>query len=195
MPVTQRPDKLESYDLWLNCGLSCATIIVWTLAYLTLCHPLQAEAQARRQEIRQLQEIIQRTSEIAKQHKTLTAQLDTSKKSAAELMQRIPAAPRESDFLTQICQLANRTGLEVADYHPGVIEKRENHHEKEVKVNASGEYEPLCKFLELIDHLPRLCRLTRLEIGTEEMGSKLRIEMIFRIYFSPTSEDQPGKAG
>lgn len=195
MAVTHRPDKLESYDLWLNCGLSCATIVVWTLAYLTFCQPLQSEASAIGKEVRDLQEIIQRTSEITKQHKTLTAQLAASKKSAAELMQRIPAAPRESDFLTQICELANRTGLQVADYHPGIIEKRENHQEKEVKVNATSEYESLCKFLEQIDKLPRLCRLTQLNVGTEETGGKLRVEMIFRIYFSPPNEDQPGKTG
>jgi Tfp pilus assembly protein PilO len=200
MYTIRRFDKLQSYDLWLNGVLAAATIGVVTVAYLVAFLPLNLQFYAVRAEIEGFQKLIQKTSDITQTRQTLEAELAKSQKGTAELLQRIPTAPRESDFLAQVCQLADHTGMEVADYHPRTIEKRENHQEMEVHLSTRGDYQAICQFLEQVEHLPRLCRLTQLEIGSTVIGSavagsKLPVEMTFRIYFAPPGDANSAKKG
>lgn len=185
MFLTQYSDKLKTYDLWLNAGLGFATLVALAGTYFAVFYPFNVQHHAVRLEANELRELIKKASEFNEKKQSLSTQLSKSEKAEADLAKRIPAAPRESDFLSQFCELAERMGLEVADYHPGIIDQRENHQEMEVHINTSGEYEALGKFLQEIDHLPRLCRLTQLDVGTDSTGGKLHAEMLFRIYFAP----------
>ena len=195
MLAPQRLDKLESYDFCLNGGLLVGTIVALSAIYVAAFHPLGTQLGETNRQSGELQQLIQQTSDITLKRQSLEAELAKSRQATADLLQRIPIAPRESDFLAQVCRLADQTGMEVADYTPGALEKRENHHEMEVQVNTRGEYPSLCKFLEQVDHLPRLCRLTHLEVVTAPVGENLLIEMSFRIYFAPPNEADPAKKG
>ena len=195
MFTIRRFDKLRSYDVWLNGVLAAATIGLVAAAYAVAFLPMDFQLQAARSETEGFRQLIQKTSEISQTQQTLASELAASEKQTAELLQRIPIAPRESDFLAQVCQLADRTGMEVADYHPRAIEKRESHQEMEVKLSTRGEYQALCHFLEQVDHLPRLCRLTQLEIGNAPTGTMLPVEMTFRIYFAPPGDADSAKKG
>lgn len=195
MLANQHLDKLESYDFWLNGGLLVGTIVVLTAIYIAAFSPLDLQLSEASQQSTELQELIRQISDITLKHQSLEAELAKSQQATTELLQRIPTAPRESDFLAQVCRLADRTGMEVADYHPGTVEKRENHHEMEVKVSTRGEYAALSKFLEQVDHLPRLCRLTQLDVVAAPAGETLSVEMSFRIYFAPPNEADSAKKG
>lgn len=197
MPANPSPDKLRSYDVLLSAGLAAATLVVMAAICLAAYYPLGNRFRDVQAQAGELRDLVERTSEIARKHQALEERLTKSRQAAAELLERMPAAPRESDFLAQVSQLAERTGIEVADYHPGPVEQRENHHEMEVRVSTRGAYDALCRFLEQVDRLPRLSRLTQLEIlvpgataapasPTASAGAnKLAVEMTYRIYFAP----------
>jgi Tfp pilus assembly protein PilO len=191
----QRLDKLQTYDLALNTGLGIVTAVALVGIYFATFYSFNVQHSAVQTEATELRELIRQASEFNEQQQALTTQLTKSEQAAADLTRRIPSAPRESDFLSQFCELAERTGIEVADYRPGMIDQRENHHEMEVQISTSGEYAALGKFLQEIDHIPRLCRLTQLDVGTEPTGSKLRAEMLFRIYFAPPTAAVATKKG
>jgi len=190
MSPFQRFDKFQLYDIWLKVGLSALTLTVMVGIYLVVFRPVLGQIEVVHEEATKLRDLIQRAPEIATRQQTLTVELANSQKAETELTKRIPAAPRESDFLHQISQLADQIGLQVTDYRPGVIDQRENHHEMEVKVNTRGNYESLCKFLKQIDHLPRLCRLTQLDVNTDVKDQDLNVDMSFRIYFAPPTTDE-----
>ncbi|MDB5388211.1 MAG: hypothetical protein JWM11_3857 [Planctomycetaceae bacterium] len=195
MLTTPRLDKLQVYDLWLNGGLGLVTAVALIGAYFAAFYPFNVQHSAVQAEVYELQELIRQASELSEKEHALAAKLTISENAAVDLARRIPAAPRESDYLSQFCELAEKTGLEVADYHPGIIEQRENHHEMEVHISTHGEYQSIGKFLQKIDHLPRLCRLTQLDVGTDVAGSKLHAEMRFRIYFAPPATPDAAKKG
>lgn len=195
MLFLNRVDKFRQFDIWLNAGLGLATLAGLSIGCFLVLGPIQNQMQSVRAEAVGYRDLIQRASEVANRKQKLTLELEKSRQTADELAQRIPAAPRESDFLHQISHLANRSGLEVTDYHPGGIEKRENHEEMEVRVDTRGEYEPLCRFLKEIDALPRLCRLTEMDISTDAKDSKLKADLLFRIYFAPPATTQVQKKG
>lgn len=191
----QNLDRLQSYDIGLNLGLLTVTMVVLSTLYVAAVRPIDRQLADARQQSSALEQLIRKTSEIALKRQTLESELKQSEQATEELLQRIPTAPRESDFLAHVCRLADRTGMAVANYHPGVIEARENHHEMEVKLSTRGEYASLCKFLEQVDHLPRLSRLTQLEVATPAKGEELTVDLSFRLYFAPPSETDTAKKG
>lgn len=195
MPATAEPDKLRRYDHSLNAALLMLTIAVIAVGYFTIFRPIESQLVSLRQQTAERQELVQKASAISQTNRTLTEQLAKTTLAAGQMEQRIPTAPRESDFLAQICQLADRVGMEVVDYQNGAIQTLENHREMEVKLNTRGEYEPLCKFLEQVDQVPRLCRLTNLDIASEPTGGSLSIVLTFRIYFSPPTESTLASQG
>lgn len=188
-------DRLHSYDIGLNVGLLAVTTIVLSAIYVAAVYPIDRQLTDAIRESRELEQLIRQTSDVALKHQTLTAELEQSELATAALLQRIPTAPRESDFLAHVCELADRTGMTVANYHPGLIETRENHHEMEVRLSTRGEYASVCKFLEQVDHLPRLCRLTQLEVSTIPTEEKLAVDLSFRLYFAPSNEADSVKKG
>lgn len=194
MSNSQHGDRLRSRDISLNLCLLVVTLIEIVTLYVAIIRPIDWQLSEAGRQSRELEQLIRQTSEIALQHQTLKAELDEAETATAALLQRIPTAPRESDFLAHVCQLADRTGMTVANYHPGAIEVRENHHEMEVKLSTRGEYASLCKFLEQVDHLPRLCRLTQLDVTTPSTGDHLAVDLLFRIYFAPPSDGDVAKA-
>ena len=180
-----KDDKLQVFDRGVNGGLLLATAALVSVVYFVAFRPIDAQLQAAQQESSELEALVERTPDITKRNRDLQERLAACRKQTSELWQRIPSSPRESDFLGQVCQLAERTGMHVADYHPGGIDQRENHHELEVKIATRGEYKALCRFLEQVDQIPRLSRMTHLEI-VGQTGESLTVELTYRIYFSPT---------
>lgn len=177
-------DKLQAFDRTLNSGLFLATGLVLSVVYFIVFRPLDSQFQTVRQQADELRQLVERAPEITTEHRSLDERLAACRKQTSELWQRIPAAPRESDFLAQVCQLAERTGMHVADYQPGTVEQRENHHELEVRIATRGEYPSLCRFLEQIDQIPRLSRMTHLDIASPTDES-LTVDLTYRIYFAP----------
>lgn len=195
MYATDHLQKLRAYDRWLNCTLTAVTLVVATLTYFCVFLPLGGGLQEVGTQTDALLELIQQTSVITGKTRELEGLLAKTEQENSELLQRIPTGPRESDFLTQVCQLANQMHLEVLEYHPGAVHPRENHHEMEVRLVTHGEYESICRFLEQVEHLPRLCRLTQMDIGVATTKTKLSAEMTFRIYFAPPTEAESAKGG
>lgn len=186
MSLTARLSPLQSYDLCLNSGFAAVTLIALLGLYMGVVHPLQRETAQLSEQCVELRTLIQQTSKITQTRRQLERQLAEKEKATADLLKRIPVSPQESEFLAQVSHLANETGLEIVDYHPGAVEPLETHHEMEVKISARGDYPAVCRFLNESSEMPRLCRLIQLTIGSESSGDMLPIELTFRIYFAPS---------
>lgn len=85
--------------------------------------------------------------------------------------------------------------MDVDDYRPQAVEDRASHRELEVRFTMRGEYPSLCQFMALVDELPRLCRLTQLEISGPVAGKALSVEATFRIYFAADPAEQAAQKG
>lgn len=211
MLVTAHQSKLRAYDRWLNGILALATCLGVGAVYGIGFLPSDFELQHLLSQTTALQETVQQASRISHEQQTLEQQLAKSERFAADLLLRIPTAPRESDFLAQVSQLAGDVGLEVLDYRTAATHILENHREIEVRMNTRGKYPALCRFVEQVDRLPRLSRLTSLEIirtdtpsapaaGTQTTPERptdtdLSADFVFRIYFAPPPDGSSTRKG
>jgi Tfp pilus assembly protein PilO len=122
-------------------------------------------------------------------------QIDEAEARNVRLAARVPAAPHEADFLGQMTALAHDVELEIHDYRPGVARLLEKHGEMEVQFNAQGTYSAICRFLHRTEELPRLCRITRLEIKAPPSGDKTQIDITLLIYFAHEQQASPPAGG
>ncbi|MDB5340631.1 MAG: hypothetical protein JWN70_6250 [Planctomycetaceae bacterium] len=178
-------EKLRGFNFWLNVALGCVTVVLGLLVYGYLLHSFTVLNESARIETRKYKELVQQAAEISETRHILAGEFATAKQAASALATRIPVAPHESDFLHQVSKVAQETGLEIADYHPGTVDTYDNHCEMEVKFTAKGEYPALCRFLDKTSDLPRLCRLVHLQVTTRQVDPGLDVDMAFKIHFQP----------
>lgn len=171
-------------------GVVLAAVAMWQPVH---AHSLEVSAESAR-----LDELLMSASEIRAQARDIRRQIEEAEAQEARLAARVPAAPHEADFLGQMTALAHDVELEIHDYRPGVVRLLEKHGEMEVQFNAQGTYSALCRFLHRTEELPRLCRITRLEIKAPQSGDKSQIDITLLIYFAreqPVSPPAGGQRG
>lgn len=101
------------------------------------------------------------------------------------LLAKIPDLPQEAEFLGQLTQLSDQCGLALSDFRPGPHATRENYTEFDVQLTGRGRYESICRFLDSIDHLPRLCKLNDLRLaGADESGEECQVELRLIVPFA-----------
>ena len=130
--------------------------------------------------------LLRQSADIQLRQREAEKQLVHSEATFARVISRIPETPRESEFLAQITELARSSQLRIQRYHPREPVNEGTHTALEVQLDAIADYSGICRFLDGLRTLARLCRVTRLNvhaIGTE--GTDLSIEMTLRIYFAP----------
>ena len=128
-----------------------------------------------------------KTSEkINGNNRSLKQELSDLESQLARLHQKIPDSPQEADFLAQLAEAADNSHIELRDYRPAGISRNSRHSEQVIHVLANGTYTGLCQFLDRIEHLPRLCHVTTLNINAEHAAFEpFTINLTLRVFFAP----------
>ncbi|MBI3866014.1 MAG: type 4a pilus biogenesis protein PilO [Planctomycetia bacterium] len=158
--------------------LGLATVVA-TVVFL----PVHARSRTISSECAELDKLLQSAPDVRAKNKDLRRQIDEAEARNSRLAARVPGTPHEADFLGQMTALAHQVELEIHDYRPGVVRLLENHGEMEVQFNGQGTYASVCRFLRRTEELPRLCRISRLEIKAPQTGDKTQIDITLLIYF------------
>ncbi len=165
-----------------------------SLAAVLLWQPAHAHSEAAAAESVRLDELLKSAGDIRDEARDVRRQLDEAEARSLKLAERVPTAPHEADFLGQMTSLAHQVELEIHDYRPGIARLLDKHGEMEVQFSALGTYAALCTFLYRTEELPRLCRITRLDIKAPPMGDKNQIDITLLIYFA-REQTAPAPAG
>ena len=188
MPLTSS-SSLRGISLGLHaCGLGAAAAIVYATWALVIA-PLQNQHAVMSARIAEESRVQARGSAIRTRHREVDRQLADFEATFARVISRIPETPRESEFLAQITHLARTCQLKIQRYHPREPVNEGTHTALEVQLEATADYAGICRFLDGLRTLARLCRVTRLRVhavGPE--GTDLPIEMTLRIYFAPLAK-------
>ncbi len=169
----------------LHAGGAMITLTGLALFVIFIYRPMQLEHQRIEEQTADCTLILNSADRIRYENIRLNSRLPDVERRLGIMMQRIPNSPRESDFLGQLTRLAERTQLNIRDYRPGVIVRKDTHSELEIKLSSVGSYAGICQFLDEVARIPRLCRVSGLEIrASNTSGEAYLIDMTFRIYFA-----------
>ena len=125
---------------------------------------------------------------VQAEHTLLAAKRQAADVKVQELLDRIPNVPRESDFLGQITTLASEVGLSIVDYRPGTATEKQGYKQMTLTLSSDGSYESVCSFLHKLNELPRLNRVTTLDIAPVNVQNQYQMMMTLTIFFAPDSQ-------
>ncbi len=181
--------SLKAINFGLHAGGLGVTVAIVYVTCTFAVVPMQDRHLTMASSILEEKRWMAQSSEIHSHHREIELKLSHSEESFARVISRIPETPHESEFLAQVTELARNSKLRIQRYHPREPVNEGTHTALEVQLDLIADYPGICRFLDGLRTLARLCRVTSLHVrsmGSE--GAELAIEMTLRIYFAPLSK-------
>ncbi|WP_162006577.1 type IV pilus inner membrane component PilO [Roseimaritima sediminicola] len=162
----------------IGATLAAAILMTGIVAY----GRLDAHCGRLRAECHRASTTLARAAEIAQRRDQSEAALAAARQREQQVHRRIPDQAGEIQFLDQLTQLAQQSGLQIRDYRPGARHQHPTHQETELVLRLEGSYEGLCQFAAGLQRLPRMCRIGNLSLtapqaGKSSMAMELRITL------------------
>lgn len=176
--------KVRKFEWSLNACCFGIALLILGLFLFGLARPLLSNTMTSKTESRQLKKFLEKRSQIQARNEKLIAQFIEFDQRRENIMARIPDRPNESIFLSQITQAAENCGLIVQEFRPSISTKNERFSEMEIEVSSQGNYVSLCRFLEMIEELPRYTLVSELNVDTAGSQESLPVQMTLRIFYN-----------
>lgn len=126
---------------------------------------------------------------IREQHSSAVSQMQQESARLESLMARIPTTPQESEFLAELTRLAREAKLRITDFKPSEVSGGESHAAVEIALKTEASYEGLCRFLDGLSSLPRLCHVKRLSLKAPDVSQTMYpVDMTLQIFFLSSNE-------
>lgn len=163
------------------------TLVLAIVPYVAAGLPMAAQTASLQRQIDKTTRLLELEPNVKDRHEKLTGEAEAHEQRRREVLERIPEAADEGQFLAQLTELAGKSDLKVHNYRPGPTEKKPTYSQMDIPLEAEGTYEQLCRFLEGLESLPRFCRLAGLTVDRQEGESAaLKITFTLRIFFAST---------
>lgn len=187
MLLSRSERKLATWS-WLFHAIGAAVTGVLLLGTVFLViQPMDRRESDLKHQAAELTATLAAEDAVTAEHESLVAELLAADDMVEKLLNRIPAVPRESDFLGQITTLADEVGLSIVDYRPGSATEKKGYKQMTLTLSSDGSYESVCNFLHQIHQLPRLSRVLALDIAPVADGDVYKMMMTLTIFFAPDS--------
>ena len=169
-----RPSRL--LVLGLMGGALCA--LLW---YLTIL-PVRADIRRARHRLEELDRRLQQLRLAARRCKKLEAEIERLQAAEQQALAQLPNRRETVKLLEQISREVQGCGLRLLLFRPGGETVKELYAEIPLEVTAEGSYAQLLEFLRALEGIPRLLRVTRLEIlRPRVVGEEVVMEERLRI--------------
>jgi Tfp pilus assembly protein PilO len=120
-------------------------------------------------------------------------ELRQSRSRAQLVQQRIPDVPSEDEFLRQLTEVADATGLKILDYRPGTRMIKETYAQLRIELRCTAAYPALCAFLDQLREIPRVFTVEKMTIEARPAGEEYPLNLNLSVYFrrnQPSPEEQ-----
>lgn len=195
--LTHEPEKKLRVLGWglHAAGLACV-LLVALAGYMFVLRPVDYQIEEDEISADAMESGLARADALHAEQQDLTRRIAALVHDTGLVGQRVPEEPLEAEFLSQVAAAANQVGLKILDYRPGVASVQENCSKMEIQLSCSGPYRSLCGFLDRLNTLDRLSRITQAEIaaaGPEGCTIGLTLVVFFRL--KNTSEASTQRVG
>lgn len=179
------PDQqLKQFGWMLHAGGAAVAFLGSVAVWMFLLNPMQVKIDRADRETMAVKRFMNRSGTIVAQETALKTQVEDSRNSLEQLRKRVPSTSEKLEFFDMFHQLAAKTGFSVTNYEPKDAKKLKTHSEIPIEVVGKASYRSLCKLLDGIAQLPRLCRVREMKITSNEDAFEYPITLSLSIYYS-----------
>ena len=170
-------------------------LVIVTLAHAFIFRSMDVESAELRSAVQRGTEFLKRTNEIQSRNRELKGSLTETEELIAGIKRRIPDSPRQADFLAQLAGAAEASEIEIVDFRPDTAVETKDHFELTIRVSAAGKYEAICRFLNRLESLPRLCDVVGMEIDAQDLAGEIYpFNLTLQVFYSSTQRAAAQKA-
>lgn len=153
--------------------------------YVAVGLPIAAQNASLKRQIEKTTRLLELEPNVRARHDKLTGEATFHEQKRREVLERIPESADEGQFLAQITELAGSCELKLHNYRPGVPDKKPTYSQIDIRLDAEGTYDEICRFLAGLEALPRFCRLAGLSVDRVDGGAdELKVAFTLRIFFA-----------
>ncbi|MEX0818122.1 MAG: type 4a pilus biogenesis protein PilO [Pirellulaceae bacterium] len=145
-------------------------------------------------EIAHLETLLETARDTGREFARLQAELARLEASAEAARQRIPEMPQESEYLAQISQAANETGLAIQNFNRGAVTEFATHSQLQIRLTGQGDYASICGFLDEITTFSRVATVTQMNLQIPTESEIYPLDMTMTLYYG-AKEPSGGKRG
>lgn len=189
-------DKQVELLGWALHAAGCLTVIAIVGAYFAfVTRPLNAQMDQCDIRVSQLKLLHERGPQVRAAYSQSQEELQSLKESVEETLLRLPENLEDEEFIAQVKSVALATGVEIVGYQMGSTEQLTSYSKAELTFQCNGSFASICRFLDEVDHLPRLTEVSRLEIETDKNLERYPLQVDFVLYFGGSSHDRSMRGG
>src|SRR3954447_21249617 len=151
------------------------------------------KASMRRQQ--KLADIAQMDRALANLH-TATAGIDDLSRKINELQKaidffasKLPAAKEMDKVLTEVSQMADVNALQSKTVKSLKTERGSAYSEQSIQMNLAGDFNGFYSFLLQLEKLPRITRITNMNLQKSDRDGEMQATMQLSIFFEPDAVD------
>jgi len=183
--INRTAQKQLSIVIWGTNALGAlATLAIIVLAYQANCL-LGRERELLEAAQREDLQLLARAELVRADSESAVRQLASFNGTLADLKSRIPATPKEAEFLAQVSALAERSGVRLKNFRPGQALSGESVNTFDVQLSLLGPYASLCKMLAGLHDVPRFLGVSRLALaGPQSAGDPCVAEVTISLCFA-----------
>lgn len=150
--------------VWLSAGVvGCAGIVVvWLLLIAT---PMRLQCQQLEQQLADAKQLLNSRAEIEEQLVACRHEADHWQEEYASIRAQSAASYDLAEFLHWTHQQAEDSQLAIRDFRPAGRDALPGYEAQRVSFSGQGSYPAVCEFLERLRHIPRMHRITNVEIS------------------------------
>ena len=144
---------------------------------------------------KQLDKLLATADSVKQKHQSLRKKLADLEQQAATMHRRLPYKMQQEQFEHSVRQAAAKAGfhLEIATWH--TPDPTPSHSLAEVSVDGVGSFASICRFLDKINHLARITKISRLQLDSDPKSESYPFQVTFVLVYGIQSNDTNRKDG
>jgi type IV pilus assembly protein PilO len=154
-------------------------------SYFAVFRPVNAKIDQGRKEIEHKQSLLAKLREATSQTADLARANDQVRQSIESLQAKLPNSKEMDNVLRQVSGIAAKNGLKVPTF------KKNDHTapaglamEQPLDIEITGDFDGFYKFLLDIEQLPRITRLTDLDISrSDKVDGEMKSKLVLSVYY------------
>jgi Tfp pilus assembly protein PilO len=129
--------------------------------------------------------LLARAKQVQADRESAAKQLATFKEQLADLKSRLPSSPKEAEFLAQLSQLAEHSGVRLRNFRPGQVANAGSVNTCDVQLSLVGPFASICKMFDSLADVPRFLSVARVTLaGPQSAGDACVADVSISLCFA-----------
>jgi Tfp pilus assembly protein PilO len=185
---SQNPDiSLKRIGWALHAGGVLLAGIGIALVANYVMRPIEQQRKSVVEENTRLEGLLAKAGQVRQEYRRVVEKMEYLKAQKALLRKRITDDANEEEFLRQVEELADQVDLKLRSYQPGVTVTYGDYGAMDIDLSCEGRYESVCRFLDQLQELARLTKVTHLDVKAPARGEIYPLKVTVQIFFARTS--------